>query len=59
MLRKEGKHVSCDPKVLEMTKSLKNEFIESRPASLQQSADKKETSVYELKLKKEIDDLKA
>lgn len=30
VLRKSGKHVSCDPDVIEMTKSIKNELSEQQ-----------------------------
>jgi len=65
VLRKDGKHVSCDPKVLEMTKLIKESGMidsESRASSIASSADKRDTievSGYEMKLKSQIDDLKA
>ncbi|TNV74179.1 hypothetical protein FGO68_gene10086 [Halteria grandinella] len=58
VLRKGGKHVSCDPDVLEMTRAIKSELSEQQESeSVAKSAEKVPANAYEQKLKAEIEDL--
>lgn len=48
VLRKGGKHVSCDPDVLEMTRAIKSELSEQQESeSVVKSAEKAPANAYE------------